>query len=195
VALQVVDMGLRGRVALVTGATSGVGRAAAKLFASEGAWIAANYRADLHGAKSLVDEIRAAGGRALLAPGDVRSPEGAWMVARYVEHEWAQIDVLLHAGSLLGPDEAVPDPAPLLAELVPAMRERHWGRVVLFGAPGTAATYEALCREGDLRDITTNTIPLPTLDLSESQLESLARAALYFTPARNSGPSGEPEIC
>jgi 3-oxoacyl-[acyl-carrier protein] reductase len=83
-----IDTGLQRRVVLISGATQVVGRSAARLFAAEGAWIAVNELVDLHGAKALVDAIRSDGGRAMLAPGDVRTPEGAWTVARYVEHEW-----------------------------------------------------------------------------------------------------------
>jgi NAD(P)-dependent dehydrogenase (short-subunit alcohol dehydrogenase family) len=133
------DLGLRGRVALVTGATQGIGRRVARLFASEGVWIAINYFSDSHGAKSLLDEIRSEGGRALLAPGSARDPEGAWRLARYVELEWAQIDILIHGAGLLEGHEAVPDIRPLLHELLPAMQQRHWGRVVDFGMDGTTA--------------------------------------------------------
>src|SRR5262245_52481510 len=117
-----IDTGLQRRVVLISGATCGVGRRCAQLFAAEGAWIAVNYRADLHGAKAVVDAIRSDGGRALLAPGDVRSPEGAWTVVRYVEQEWAQIDILLHAAPLLDPDETAAAAAPLLSTVVPGMR-------------------------------------------------------------------------
>ena len=75
-----INAELHGRVALVTGATRGVGAAAGQLFAAAGAWVAVNYRTDVHGAKGLVDLIRSAGGRALLVPGDVRTQEGAWTV-------------------------------------------------------------------------------------------------------------------
>src|SRR5689334_14815649 len=89
------NLGLHGRVALITGATQGIGRHVARLFASEGAWIAINYFADNHGAKSLLDEIRSDGGRAMLSAGSARDPEGVWGIARRVELEWAQIDILI----------------------------------------------------------------------------------------------------
>jgi NAD(P)-dependent dehydrogenase (short-subunit alcohol dehydrogenase family) len=136
-----IDIGLHGRVALVTGAAYGLGRASAALFAAAGAWIAVNYRADIHSAKSLADAIRSDGGRALLAPGDIRTSEGAWTVARYVEHEWGQVDIVLHTAALLGPDELVTDPFPLLSELIPGMHARDWGRVVVVNPPGPAKRY------------------------------------------------------
>ncbi len=139
-----VNVGLRGRVALVTGATQGVGRRAARLFAAEGAWIAVNYFADNHGAKSLIDEIRSEGGRAMLMPGSARDAEGAWRMARHVELDWAQIDILVHAAELLDGEESIPDINPLLRELAPAMQSRGWGRVITFStAPVQARQFLA----------------------------------------------------
>jgi NAD(P)-dependent dehydrogenase (short-subunit alcohol dehydrogenase family) len=62
------------RAAIVTGATSGMGRATALLFAREGAGILASGRDEARGA-ALVDGIRAAGGRAEFVGGDVAEPE------------------------------------------------------------------------------------------------------------------------
>ncbi|MCC7445934.1 MAG: SDR family oxidoreductase [Anaerolineae bacterium] len=109
-----------------------MGRRVAQLLAAEGAWIAINHFADPHRAKALLDDIRSAGGRAMLAAGSARDAEGVWKITRYVEYEWAQIDVLVHAAALLTGDESVPDPGALLNELLPGMMDRRWGRVVLF---------------------------------------------------------------
>ena len=184
-----IDMELRGRVALVSGATQGVGRAAAQLFAAEGAWIAVNYRTDVHGAKALVDAIRSAGGRALLAPADLRTRAGAWTVARYVEHEWAQIDILLHTAALLEPDEAAPGATPLLAELVAGMRERGWGRVALFRPCGMAYPGCDLDR-WQSATILANVICLPAGERGAGLDEAAARAALFLGSGWNSCVTG-----
>ena len=182
-----VDTGLHGRVVLVSGATRGVGCAAARLFAAAGAWVAVNYRADLHGAKALVDTIRSDGGRALLAPGDVRTPAGAWTVARYVEHDWGQIDVLLHAAAPLGPDESAADATPLLAELAPGMRARGWGRVVILGEAGTTMSGRALAVHWGAPGILVNVLLIATGDRPEGLDEALARAMLFLGSVWNSG--------
>jgi hypothetical protein len=130
---MVPDFGLHQRVALVTGCTSPLGSSIARMLANHGAWIALNYFADNRAAKSLLDTIRSEGGRAMLAAGSVRDAEGVWKVARYVEAEWAQIDILVHVASLLTGAEYIDNPAPLLAELLPGMQERQWGRIVIFG--------------------------------------------------------------
>jgi 3-oxoacyl-[acyl-carrier protein] reductase len=185
-----IDTGLQRRVVLVSGATQGVGRSAARLFAAAGAWVAVNYRADVHGAKALVDAIRSEGGRALLTPGDIRSPEGAWTIVRYVEHEWAQIDVLLHAAPLLGPDEAAPAAAPLLSTVVPGMRERGWGRVVIVCPSGAAASGDDFGLPRGAAGVLMNVIRLTGGDSVESLNEVAARAALFLGSAWNMGITG-----
>jgi NAD(P)-dependent dehydrogenase (short-subunit alcohol dehydrogenase family) len=67
---------LAGRRALVTGASSGIGREVAARFAREGAHVACGGR-DAERTARTVDEITAAGGRAFAAIGDVSTPEGA----------------------------------------------------------------------------------------------------------------------
>jgi 3-oxoacyl-[acyl-carrier protein] reductase len=64
-------MKLKGRTALVTGASRGIGRAIAQVLAADGAAVAVNYRSGREKAEEVVKEITAAGGRAVALPGDV----------------------------------------------------------------------------------------------------------------------------
>ena len=64
-------MKLKGRMALVTGASRGIGRAIAEVLASEGAAVAVNYRSGKEKAEEVVKGITAKGGKAVALPGDV----------------------------------------------------------------------------------------------------------------------------
>ncbi len=84
---------LEGRVAIITGAGSGIGRATAALFASEGARIAAVDQISAQ-AEETVAGIRAAGGAAIAVAADVtRAADVATMVARTID-EWGRVDIL-----------------------------------------------------------------------------------------------------
>ena len=68
-------MSLTGKTALVTGASRGIGRAAAIALAEAGANVAINYRSHEEDALEVADQVRKAGGQALLLQGDVADLE------------------------------------------------------------------------------------------------------------------------
>ncbi len=67
-----MDLGLAGRVALVTGASRGIGAATARLLALQGAAVAVHYHQGQADAQAVVDDITASGGRALAIAADLR---------------------------------------------------------------------------------------------------------------------------
>ena len=93
---------LLGRIALVTGATRGIGRASALALATAGAQIIATARTQ--GAlEALDDEILAiTGEHATLAPMDLINGEGADQLGLAIHQRHGKLDILVHAGAMLG---------------------------------------------------------------------------------------------
>ena len=86
-------MRLEGKVALVTGAGSGIGRAAALLLAREGARVGALGR-DREELDAVVEEIRGAGGEAVALVADVARPDEVSAAVGRVAEEWNRLDVV-----------------------------------------------------------------------------------------------------
>ncbi|SFN17734.1 SDR family oxidoreductase [Variovorax sp. OV329] len=92
---------LEGKVALITGASAGIGRATALLFAAEGAKVVVGARRQAE-LDELVGEISAAGGRAVALAGDVRSEDYAKaLVGQAVQH-FGRLDIAFNNAGTLG---------------------------------------------------------------------------------------------
>lgn len=87
---------LAGKVALVTGATRGIGRAIALKFASEGADVAFTYRSQTKAAESLVSEIEALGGRVMAFQSDASDFDAAHRIVDEVKSAFGHIDILVN---------------------------------------------------------------------------------------------------
>ena len=87
---------LEGKVALVTGASRGIGAVVACRLAQAGAKVGVNYRASLDAASQVVDSINQAGGEALLVGGDVSQQESAEAVIKQTVDHWGNIDILVN---------------------------------------------------------------------------------------------------
>jgi NAD(P)-dependent dehydrogenase (short-subunit alcohol dehydrogenase family) len=156
---------LAGKIAIVTGASSGIGRATAHLFAAEGAKVVVSARRQSK-LDSLVEEISAAGGTARAVAGDVRDEHVAKALVEAATSNWGGLDVAFNNAGMLGPmqpttdvsledwDEALETnltSAFLLAKYqIPAMLRRRGGSIIFTstfvgysaGFPGMA-TYAA----------------------------------------------------
>ena len=92
---------LSGKIALITGASAGIGRATAKLFAAEGAKLVlgARRRAELD---SLVAEIEADGGSAVALAGDVRSEDYSQALVALAVSRFGRLDIAFNNAGTLG---------------------------------------------------------------------------------------------
>ena len=141
-----MDLRLAGKRALVTGSSSGIGEAIAKLLAAEGVAVVVHGR-DERRASAVAEAIRTAGGKAQVALGDLATDAGADTVAT-AALAGGPIDILVNNAGVYGylswTEATAADWAQkynlnviagvrMIQRLVPQMRERHWGRVIQIG--------------------------------------------------------------
>ena len=135
---------LSGLTALITGGTSGIGRATAVALAERGAHVAISGRDPQRGAQ-VVAEITAAGGKAEFLPADLRDETAARSLAERATERLGHVDVLVNNAGIFpfGPTETTTEadfdavfalnvkaPYFLVAELAPGMAKRGHGAIV-----------------------------------------------------------------
>jgi len=91
-----VERALQDKVALVTGASRGIGRAIAERLASMGAKVVVNYCTRAEAAADAVMAIESAGGQAMVVQADVRSAEAVQAMVRQAEDKWGAVDILVN---------------------------------------------------------------------------------------------------
>jgi len=137
---------LAGRVALVTGASRGMGRAIALALAAEGADVAVNYHERADAAAEVVAAVEAAGRRAVALGADVSDPVAAAGLAGAAAAALGPVDILVNnAGIGMRPDRLesldldtwhrtvatnLTAAFVLTQAVLPGMRERRWGRII-----------------------------------------------------------------
>lgn len=147
------DLGFDGKVAVITGAGGGLGRAHALLLASRGALVVVNdlggavdgSGSDKGAAERVADEIRAAGGEAVADTNSVATPEGGAAIVKTAVDAFGRVDIVINNAGILR-DKSFHNMTPELVDSVldvhlrgafnvsqPAfalMREQGYGRIV-----------------------------------------------------------------
>lgn len=141
---------LEGRVALVTGASRGIGAGCAEVLAEMGATVAVNYNRGQVEAEQVVARLQALGGEATAFQADVSDPTAARQLVNQVIAHFGKLDIVVNnAGFNASPpaimemiveetikrwhwtlDTNLASQFHISHEAIPGMIERHWGRII-----------------------------------------------------------------
>jgi 3-oxoacyl-[acyl-carrier protein] reductase len=142
-------MSLKGRVALVTGGSRGIGRATATVLAQAGCDVVVNYLQAEESAREVVKAVEQTGQRGLAIQADVSAEEEVVRLMTAIEAAFGRVDILVNNAGI--------NPSKPLAELnlrdwqtvidqnltsaflvsqavIPGMRERQWGRIIMLSS-------------------------------------------------------------
>lgn len=161
-----MDLGLKGRTAVVAGSSQGLGRAIADVLAAEGANLVLNSRSE-EKLRSVRDEIvEATGAEVAICACDLTPDDGAATLIRCAEEAFGQVDILVTntggppAGMFEdhGPEvwkEAIAQNFESVVNLVravlPGMKERRWGRIVNVTSISVKQPVEGLILSNSIR--------------------------------------------
>ncbi len=103
-----MELGLKGKKALITGGTSGFGKETAKLFLEEGVSVAINYVQNDERAKQAYEELKEKG-KVIVVKGDVGDYKETERVVNKVLDSFGTIDILVHSAGIAQPKEDTPE--------------------------------------------------------------------------------------
>lgn len=148
-----MDLGISGKTAFVAASTGGLGLAIARALAAEGVRVAVTGRRPDR-AKEIAAELEATGHTAVGLEADLGTPEGAAAAVERCTEALGPIDILVlngpgpkpGAAATLSSDDIaaafdvlVKPQHALVAQVLPGMRERRWGRILAVGSSGVVA--------------------------------------------------------
>ncbi len=144
-----MGMNLSGKIALVTGASRGIGRAIAIALAQAGVDVAVNYRENKSAADDAVAAITQSGRRALAFRADVSSPNEVESMLATITNQLGEVAILVNNAGVARPrrtedvdlatfDEAINvnlrSAFLVTAAALPAMRRKQWGRLIFISS-------------------------------------------------------------
>jgi len=91
---------LEGQIALITGASSGIGAGVAKAFAAEGATVVINYASSPEKAERVLEEVQSAGGTAITIQADVSSEQDVISMYQQIFKKFGTVDILVNNAGL-----------------------------------------------------------------------------------------------
>lgn len=127
-------MHLEGKVALVTGASRGIGQAVAVALAKSGATVVVNYIGSIESAQHTLDLVKATGSDGILVQGDVSSAEDVANVVKEAVDAYGHIDILVNNAGITRDG------------LLMRMKEEDWDDVLTINLKGTFLMTKAVSR-------------------------------------------------
>ena len=129
-----IGMDLAGRTTIITGASRGIGRATARVFAAAGSNLLLNYERDEASARSLLDEIAGTGVDALLLQGSVTDPAFAESMVAAALQRWGRLDALVNSAGIHRDN------------YLALMKEQDWRDVLAVNLDGVFYTSKAVIK-------------------------------------------------
>jgi NAD(P)-dependent dehydrogenase (short-subunit alcohol dehydrogenase family) len=146
-----MDLGLKDKVVLVTGSSSGIGKAAAIAYGAEGARVGVTYHKNRQGAEETAQKVQAAGGQALVLHYDLTDQASIRSCVEGLAKEWDSLHVLVNNAApmeISGPSRQKFEEVPLenweemlrrtlegvtltIQCALPMLRSSGWGRIVI----------------------------------------------------------------
>src|SRR5471030_2446761 len=181
---------LAGKVALVTGASKGIGAGIAKELAAQGASVVVNYASSAAGAQRVVDAITQAGGKAIAVQADIADPAALERLFAAAKEAYGHLDILVNNAGVyaFGPIETV------TKEAISAMFETNVTGLLLATKAALNSITRSLAKELGPKGIRVNAINpgvVVTEGFKAAELEGdFEQFMISQTPL---GRSGQPE--